>query len=89
MKFKKNFELRDICGEKTLIATGLENIDFSRIIALNEVAADVYAHFVEKEFTLDQAVSYVAQHYEGADEATIKTDLEKLFQDFRQNGILA
>ena len=34
MKLKPGFELRDICGEKVIIATGIENVDFNQMIAL-------------------------------------------------------
>ena len=37
MKIKKGFELRDICGEKVIMATGIENVDFNQMIALNEI----------------------------------------------------
>lgn len=39
MKIKPGFTLKDICGEKVIIAQGIENIDFSRMISLNETAA--------------------------------------------------
>ena len=39
MRIKKGFELRDVCGEKVVIASGIENVDFSQMIALNESAA--------------------------------------------------
>ena len=39
MRIKTGFELRDVCGEKIVMAYGMENIDFSRIICLNDTAA--------------------------------------------------
>ena len=39
MKTKKGFNLRTICGENIIVAEGVENIDFSRIISMNESAA--------------------------------------------------
>ena len=39
MKTKPGFTLRDICGEYIIVAEGLENIDFSNIISLNESSA--------------------------------------------------
>ena len=39
MKAKKGFKLRDVCGEKIIVAEGKENIDFSNIISMNESAA--------------------------------------------------
>ena len=39
MKTKKGFRLRIICGENVVVAEGIENIDFSKIISMNESAA--------------------------------------------------
>ena len=32
MKLKKGFALHDVCGEKVLIAEGIENVNFSKMI---------------------------------------------------------
>ena len=39
MRIKKGFVLRDVCGEKIVVAEGKENIDFTKIINMNESAA--------------------------------------------------
>ena len=39
MRIKKGLELRDVCGEKVIIPQGIENLDFSKMINLNESAA--------------------------------------------------
>ncbi len=39
MKVKKGFKLRNVCGEYIVVAEGVENIDFSRVISLNDSAA--------------------------------------------------
>ena len=39
MKIKEGFELRDVCGEFIIVAFGEQNIDFTKIINLNESAA--------------------------------------------------
>lgn len=89
MTFKPSFELRDICGEKVLIATGAEHIDFNRLIHLNETACDIYTHFADKAFTLSEVVDFVEQHYEGASRQQIEADVEHLFESFRESGVLA
>ena len=35
MRIKKGFVLRDVCGEKIVVAEGKENIDFTKIINMN------------------------------------------------------
>ena len=47
MKTKPGFTLRDICGEYIIVAEGLENIDFSNIISLNE------SSFLTDEYEVD------------------------------------
>lgn len=89
MKFKSSFELRDVCGEHVLLATGIENINFSSLINLNETAADIYKNFVEKEFELSDVVDFVEKNYEGADHAKIVEDITALFEKFRESGVVA
>lgn len=36
MRIKDGFELREICGEHVILSHGMDNIDFSKIISLNE-----------------------------------------------------
>ena len=42
MKKKTGFQVRDIAGEKVLVAYGLENIDFSKMVSLNETACFIW-----------------------------------------------
>ena len=39
MRIKEGFELREICGEHVILSHGMDNIDFSKIISLNETTA--------------------------------------------------
>lgn len=87
MHFKSSFELRDVCGEKVLIGKGLENIDFGALINLNATAADIYTTFADKEFTLDEVVTYITQEYEVGDE-TARRDSEKLLDQLMKAGVV-
>ena len=49
MKAKKGFNLREICGEHILIAEGKENIDFTKIISMNESAAYLWNKLQDKD----------------------------------------
>lgn len=88
MKFKSSFELRDVCGEKVLIATGIENINFSSLVNLNETAADIYKNFVEKEFELNDVFDFVENNYEGVTREQIVKDITSLFENFRESGVI-
>lgn len=88
MKFKSSFELRDVCGEKVLIANGIENIDFGALVHMNATAADVFTHFQGKEFTLDDAVAYLTSEYD-VTAAVAQQDLASLFAKLKESGIIA
>ncbi len=87
MKIKSGFELHDVCGEKVVIATGLENIDFSQLISLNESAAYLWENVQGKEFDAALLASLLLQEYE-IDEPTATADAQKTIQDWLGCGII-
>lgn len=64
MKIKNGFGLRDVCGEKVLVAEGIENIDFSKIVALNETSAYLWENLEGKEFEVKDMVELLLAEYE-------------------------
>ncbi|MBP5377573.1 MAG: PqqD family protein [Bacteroidaceae bacterium] len=87
MKIKPGFELRSICGENIVIAHGIENIDFSRVITLNASAADVWNAVVGKDFELTDVVSTLLAEYE-VDEQTATADAKQLIDDWKKAGLI-
>lgn len=87
MHFKPNFDLRNVCGEQVLIANGVENIDFGALVHLNPTAADIYNHFLGKDFTTDEVIDYITSEYDVQKDVAEK-DVEKLFADLAKNGII-
>lgn len=87
MKFNPSFTLREVCGEQVLIAYGVENIDFNSLIDLNSTAADIFQHFQDKEFTLDDIVTYLTSEYDvTADVAA--ADAQKLIDTFESTKVI-
>ena len=71
MRIKEGFELRDICGESVIVATGRKNIDFSKVISLNESAALVWRGVVDRDFEVEDMVKVLLDNYEvSAERAT-------------------
>lgn len=87
MKTKKGFKLRDICGEKIVIAEGVENIDFSNIISMNETSAYLWEHICDKEFTEEEMAELLTKEYE-VDLATALADCKALVAQWKQAGIV-
>lgn len=87
MKVKNGFRLRSICGENVIVAEGLENIDFSKIISLNESAAYLWRKAeVLPAFTADDMKAWLLEEYE-VDEATAQADAQAVAQQWIQAGI--
>ena len=87
MKIKTGFELRDVCGEKVIIATGIENIDFSRMISLNESAAFLWENIQDKEFDAETLAELLLQEYE-VDKADALADSQQLLNERLECGII-
>lgn len=89
MKIKPGFELRDICGEKVIIAQGLENLDFTHLITLNESAAYVFSAIADREeFDTTTIVELLTAEYDVSNEQA-KTDAELLVSSWQEQGIIA
>lgn len=87
MKIKKGFELRDVCGEQVIMAHGKENIDFSKIISLNETAAYLWNKVVGREFDEQQMVELLTEAYE-VEESVARADVKKLLAQWKENSLL-
>ncbi|MBR4363470.1 MAG: PqqD family protein [Prevotella sp.] len=87
MKTKKGFKLRTICGENVIVAEGIENIDFSKIISMNESAAYLWQNIEGKEFTEEELVDLLTAEYE-VDEATARQDVATMLQQWTEAGML-
>lgn len=86
MKINEGFELREMCGEHIIIATGVANIDFSKVISLNESAAYLWREVEGKEFTPATMAALLTEKY-NIDEATALADATALAQRWTEAGI--
>lgn len=87
MKIKDGFELREVCGEKVILACGMNNIDFSKIISLNETAAFLWTVAIEQEFTEDMLVKALLEEYE-VDDETARRDVANVMSRWKEIGLL-
>lgn len=87
MKRKEGFTMGSVCGEKFLMAEGQENMDFNRIISLNETAAFLWEAMGEGEFTVEDLVEKLTAEYEvSTEEAT--SNIEQLIDKMKEVGVV-
>ena len=88
MKAKKGFNLREICGERIIVAEGKENIDFSNIISMNESSAYLWDKVAALDsFSVDTLVNLLTAEYE-VDEPTARKDAQDLAYKWIEAGIV-
>lgn len=87
MKIKEGFELRTICGENVIVATGFKNIDFSKIISLNESAALLWRGLLGRDFEVEDMVKLLTDEYE-VDAETARRDAEAVASQWQEIGLI-
>lgn len=88
MRIKEGMNVRDLCGEKIVLAEGESNIDFSVLIRLNESAAFVWQSVEGKDFTIEDMVEALLSEYE-VDRETALADCKTLVSQWEEANILA
>ena len=86
MKIKTGFLLREMCGENIVAAEGLENINFNKLISLNESAAYLWKELEGKEFTIEEMAELLIARY-GIDKELATKDSSNLCDAWINAGI--
>lgn len=71
-----------------VVAQGIRNVDFSKIISLNDTAAYLWSAVEGKEFTAGTLAGLLADRYD-IDPATALRDSEELARAWVDAGIVA
>ena len=87
MKIKKGFRLRTICGENVIVAEGIENIDFSKIISMNESSGYLWKSVGDNPFTTEDLANLLCEEYE-VDKATALDDAKAVAGQWLEAGII-
>lgn len=64
MKAKKGFNIRNVCGQRLIVAEGKENMDFSNIISMNESSALLWEKIQGKDFTIEDLAQILQEEYQ-------------------------
>ena len=86
MKIKDGFILRQICGEYVVVGEGLAQVNFNKMLSLNETAAYLWEAVQGKSFTKEDLVKLLLDRYEVAEEVAAK-DVDKLLDIWTKEGV--
>lgn len=87
MRIKDGFELREICGEFVILSHGVDNIDFSKLISLNETAAHMWKSVVDKDFDNAMLADVLCEAYE-VDRETAEQDVARVVSQWKEIGLI-
>ncbi len=87
MKIKEGFILRSICGEYIVVGEGLAQVNFNKMLSLNESAAYLWKAVEGKDFTQEDLVNLLLDKYEVSQEQAA-ADVEKLTATWLNEGVL-
>ena len=86
MKIKEGFVLRRICGECVVTGEGLAQVNFNKMISLNETAAWLWEQVSGKEFTPESLAALLLDRYDVAEDVAL-ADARKVAQAWVEAGI--
>lgn len=88
MKLKSGFVLREVCGQKVIVAEGLEAVDFGHLISLNDSAANIWQIAQQQgDFTVESIAQEICQQYD-IDLNTAQTDIKEIIESWQKLGIV-
>lgn len=86
MKIKEGFVLRTICGQSVIQGEGTPNVNFSKLVSLNESAAYLFKAVGKEEFTAERLADLLMEEYE-VDRERALADAEALCASWKEIGI--
>ena len=87
MKQKKGFVLRKVCGEQVIVGEGIEQIDFNKIITLNDTAAFLWEEAGKGEFTVASLAEALVKEYDVEPERALR-DVENVVAKWLEEGLV-
>lgn len=87
MKIKEGFILRSICGEFIVVGEGLAQVNFNKMLSLNESAAYLWKAVEGKAFTREDLVNLLLEKYEVSQEQAA-ADVDKLTATWMKEGVV-
>ncbi|MCF0166769.1 MAG: PqqD family protein [Bacteroidales bacterium] len=87
MKTAEGFKLRKVLGESVIVAEGVSQVNFNKLISLNKTAAALWESIEGKEFCIGDLVKVLTDNYE-IDEETARRDVEEIVSKWQKLGLV-
>ncbi len=79
--------MREVCGLNVIVAYGKENINFNKVINLNESAGFLWQGVVGKDFDVQTLADMLCEEYDVSRDTAV-ADAEALLKEWVEVGIV-
>lgn len=86
MKIRQGFRLRKLCRENIVVGEGLEQVNFNKMVVLNDTAAYLWEQVADREFTVAELTELLLAKYDVSEEIA-SADAQKLADNWIEIGV--
>lgn len=87
MKFIEGFVLREIAGQPIITGEGIRQINFNKLLSLNETAAWLWKQLDGKSFNVEDVAKLLEDEYEISHE-TATEDAASIVRQWTEAGVI-
>ena len=88
MKLKDQLILREVAGQYVIVPTGKRVREVTSIVYISSSAAYLWDYMKDHEFTREDLIQRILEHYTGVTEEQARADIDKFLQKLADNNIL-
>ena len=88
MKLKDQLILQEVAGQYVIVPTGERVREVTSIVYISASAAYLWEYMKDHEFTREDLVARVMEHYTGVTEEKAAEDIDKFLKILADNNIL-
>lgn len=88
MKLKDQLILREVAGQYVIVPTGKRVREVTSIVYISSSAAYLWDYMKDHEFTREDLVQRIMEHYTGVTEEQAGADIDKFLKILADNNIL-
>ena len=86
MRLVEGFRLRDVMGQATVIGEGAGQVNFNKLITLNESAAFLWRSVEGQDFDAESVAELLVEEY-GIDADMARKDAEAILAQWKETGL--
>lgn len=87
MRISDKLKIREIAGEKLVILEKEQQVEFTRVMVLNNTSEWLWSQLAGTDFELDQVTALLISKYE-VEEDVAREDAQKWIRTLQDNNIL-